>query len=453
VQSKHQVTMRHRSKKLESLRSAIGNYSYKANVPGHWSFDSLTSGVGSIDRFKQFMTDELQSGIWHFNNCSNVKSQLTEFASVLLTEGNNISVGSKAFGLSARTLIEPSWSVLRHETAPSFEGLTGHLDRYDPLFSDPRLKKDFQIRSDPFDTDFSAWYLLVDLLDFKKLIRGLLKGAMKTRPIIGSNPHALADSPYTARDFHNNNLLIKFGVIPTINDIRQLLRTISQWSKKYGDVGALAAKRYKAHVNVEKLDELVNFAELDPWEEEVSLPIPGSSIGSPYTLRVSRTVEASWHAEALYGFTCPEFQGWVSRLGQITDSFGLLDPAALWDVIPFSFVVDWFYSVSTWLHKNRPRLFPATAVLHDYLETIKVKSTVKYYLKDCYNVSFDSPYYQPINNLLLGEESTTTYIRRRFRPPDGYVVMVPRERGPASFIQVLRRVGISASLVGQRLPR
>jgi len=416
------------------------------------------------DNRSQYMCDELQNGVRHYNTCYSAKvindygiylpdssqgNELVYFSRVpgsILDGYTNVSPGSVAWrDIECSNVIAAVKPHLTRRTTPTAEELSSRLEEILPLFGDPRLPAHLPIRRDPFDTDFSIWYVLVDLLDLKKSVKSIAKSLFSVR---NSIPKKM-----TARDLHDGHLGLRFGIIPTIRDIQDLLKTISQWKKKYDDIGGFSSKRFVAHDRVDKLHQRINLFDLDDWEQNVSFTLPIFENGSPLTCKVKKTTTSSWHAQALYGFSCPEFQGWVSRLAQITDSFGVLDPAAAWDVIPFSFIIDWFFSVSSWLHKNRPRLFPATAIVYDYLETIKLDHRVSYELTAAYT-ELASPYYS-VRTDIIGTETYSTYHRLRFWPPDGHVVLAPGGVGSnsSSFVALSNRVAIASSLVAQRLPR
>jgi len=410
----------------------------------------------------QYMCDELQNGVRHYNTCYSAKffndygryeadpeGGLIWYPMLpgsIIDGYSNVSIGSVAYSdIDCSSVIKAVKPHLIRRTTPDKTELPSRLEEMLPLFGDPRLPAHLPIRTDPFETDFSIWYVLVDLLDLKKSVKSIAKSLFSVRNSIPKH--------MTARDLHDGHLGLRFGIIPTIRDIQDLLRTISQWKKKYDDIGGFSQRRFVSHDRVEKLHEKVRLFDLDDWEQNVTFTLPQFQNGGALTCKVKKTTTSSWHGQALYGFSCPEFQGWVSRLAQITDSFGVLDPAAAWDVIPFSFIIDWFFSVSTWLHKNRPRLFPATAIVYDYLETIKVESRVSYELTAAYTAP--TPPYYDVRTEIIGKETYVTYHRLRFWPPDGHVTLAPGGVGSnsSSFVTLSNRVAIASSLVAQRLPR
>jgi len=467
--------MRTRSR-IISIGTGIDNVEtciFDTSFP-HWPVGSVHDYVDPYPyvHTAQFMQDERRKGAQHYNVCRNAKvvrdygryefdTRYDILPRPIIDGYSNISAGTKAYDFVPNSLIiKRAQEQLFHRTAPPDDELTRRIDELKPLFGDSRLMSSMPIRSDPFDTDFSIWYLLVDLLDAKKLVKNVItslttSGRRYRPPRVRSSKGGLVRDDRTARQMHDAHLLTRFGILPTIKDIQDLVRVIQHWKRvlREASSGEASLKRYVTHQNVTDLKKIISSPLLDDWEENVSITLPMFELGSPLSVKVESKNVASWHAQALYGFVCPELHGWVSRLAQICESFGLYDPAAAWDVIPFSFIIDWFYSVSDWLHKNRPRLFRATPILYDYLETIKIQNRVTYTLTAPY-VTDVSPYYEMVTHQ-VGTELYTLYDRERFNPPPGHIVLAPRTlvRNGESFVSISNKIAISSSLIAQRLPR
>jgi hypothetical protein len=370
-----------------------------------------------------------------------------------LVEDTILRSGTRAGEIRAASLVEAANVLVTKRLNPEFGDFVARLDELNKVFEHPSLPRKFLIKRDPFDSEFSIWYLLVDLIDLKKTLKGALSGLLGLSS--GRRRRYRPPKKFTARDIADKHLGIQFGLIPTVRDIQDFISTINRFRDNLKNDGS-NGKRYVSHSQVQKLESSINYLDLESWSQDLVFAIPHSPIGYPVDITVTRKVTATWHGEALYGFICPELRGWVARLCQICDSFGILDPAAVWDVIPFSFIVDWFYSVSTWLHNNRPRLFRATSALYDYLESVKVVSEVSYMLNNA-SILSNIQVGVPLETVSgpIGKDTCTEYIRRRFTPPPGYVQLAPRSGGSNSISMVAldNRIGISTSLAAQRLPR
>jgi hypothetical protein len=426
-----------------------------------WSFRGASvEAPGAAFRRRSEMYDHgVSRGTRHvFNDCTHLSLEgsyqyvgldggsFTEDTSPLMVNSNP-ATGDWGIRVPLRAIVDAAKAVQLH--APPEIPTESFAIRF---FMDARIPKTFDIRADPFEDDFSIYYVLVDLWDLKKGFSSLLSNQAKLRKFRNS-----LDRHDVARKVASTHLGIKFGIIPTIADMQALIKTIKSWSDKY-KAGALSEKRYKTHSSVEKLEDTISEIRNYHWNETVATQISYGGHTVPFEVDIESRPTARWHGQAIYGFSCPEFSGWISRLAQICDSFGVLDPAAIWDVVPFSFVLDWFFGISQWLHANRPRLFPATAIIHDYLESVKVDVTVTYRLR-CLAAQTSNPGFTSIASTLypfdtvIAREVYTTYLRRRMRPDESYVKLLPGTRRNASFVTILNRVAISSSLIAQRVPR
>jgi hypothetical protein len=337
------------------------------------------------------------------------------------------------------------------------------IEAFEPLFRLSVLPSTVLIDRDIFDSQFSVWYVIADLFDIKKLLLALItKGALKlphkklylsrTRDRVIPGRGKRQKKPRksgipksdVAKKLADNHLLVQFGILPTVRDLQDFLKVINNFRKVYNDMATFVGQRFRRRLPPVDLS-----AFFPDSVQEIDFSMSDLS-GIDGHCKVTITNEAVWHGTVLYGFSCPAFQGWAARLKQICDSFGIFDPEALWDRIPFSFVLDWFYGVSAWLHTNRPRFFPASVVIHDYCESIRVKTTVKYSVSywKFENTTTASHY---VSNEDWGSEEYITYGRRRFRiDPSNVSLSLPSIK--KSFVSI-KRILVSASLIAQRLPR
>jgi hypothetical protein len=321
---------------------------------------------------------------------------------------------------------------------PGEENIEGLFSRF---FSLRTLPTEVLIDKDPFDTEFSLWYLLVDLLDLINMFKHVYKlfSPNELAKFNGARKY-YSKSKVTFRDVHDANLLYHFGIAATEKDIRDFFAVLMHWRRDYDHMTEFLRTLHRRRFEPVDVPEY-NYQHNDVLTSHVE----------SVDFNIYRNVETSmsvFHRTAQYKFTAPEFQGWMTRVKQFLDAFGVLDPAAVWDVIPFSFVLDWFVDIGGWLHDNRPRLFPADVSILDYCESFRLKRRITY------STSWEAPH----NG---GGSHTTTafaqvaahhheyFVRRRFIPS---VTRIAALGSKKSFVS-LRRVHIASSLIGQRLPR
>jgi len=421
--------------------------------------DSDIIGAPGRTQVFQIMKDYKSHGSWRYQDCDNSKvnlgfyNQVTtpypDHSAATLTD-SGLSEGS---GTGERFVVDYPVSLLVQDSsvfldamgpspysAPSRKGL-------EAVFSNPRVPKQISIDRDPFDTGFSIWYLLVDAWQFGGLFKSLF-GSMtlnrRFRLLDNLDPKA------TAKQLADDHLMVKFGLIPTIADLRQFCTLVRGWRKRYDDMAAFlrAPRAWHAEPYLLKEDYPVNE---DAFIYEGVTSVRRFAITQQPTMYAAVYNRiAVLHRTGSYSFVAPEFMGWMSRLKQFIDAFGVLDPAAIWDIIPFSFIVDWFYGIGNWLHKQRPRLFPADVVLQDYCESIKLERHVTFQCS--YKGTRGTDYsLQPVSfiNAILCDVTVTNFIRRKYLPPS---IDVPIGPGPGTGISISRGL-VSASLIAQRLPR
>lgn len=217
------------------------------------------------------------------------------------------------------------------------------------------------IRESPFDTDFSIWYLVVDLVQLPDLVKSLKRSyrrLMKYRKCLNAKT--------SFQEASNNHLAVSFGVLPTLADFREIMEILFRWVMKgspYSKSNKMFTRGYTLHGPT-----LHNVTVQDHIGSDYTFHYAGADV----RLRLTADVGAGQlFSTVKYYFHCPEFTGVLNRIKQFIDQLGLLDPAAIWDVIPFSFLVDWMLPVSSWLQNNlKPTLFPATPVILDWCESI-----------------------------------------------------------------------------------
>jgi len=217
--------------------------------------------------------------------------------------------------------------------------------------------KAIDITEQPFDSDFSIWYLLVDLKELPRLASSFIG-----KHNVISSLRSAAPKGATLTALINSRLALTYGVRPTLEDIKEFIRLFVHWGsfndeqlKKFGVVHTFKQpKRALDEQTILTSSQFVNV------------------FGGGVSLHTRHYVTPRvLHLTAKYYFVMPELAGVLNRMKQLVDLLGVFDPAALWDVLPFSFVVDWFYDVTTWLHRNlKPRLFPVDIYIPDWCESI-----------------------------------------------------------------------------------
>jgi hypothetical protein len=147
-----------------------------------------------------------------------------------------------------------------------------------------------------------------------------------------------------ARAAAQERLAHVYGTKLFLADAHRLWRILTGWRERVDRFLSQAGvpQRWYKHprVYLPSLTSIGKFA----------LPIFGIQ-ESEIEILVSRRIE--FRAELMYRYTIPQLKGYVGRIAQLCDAYGVkADAGIIWDAIPLTFIVDWFINVSQWLHAN-----------------------------------------------------------------------------------------------------
>lgn len=205
--------------------------------------------------------------------------------------------------------------------------------------------------------ELSAVNSLIELKDFKSLPRTLsnigswfYRTYNRTYDVLRHLLQASADGYLQA----------KFNVLPLLSDISGIHAALSSAERRINALVAGAGKSHKRHWSctiAESKDDLVE-AVSDPFN-----PLTGIGSLSYYVIhRRTETQPAKFHVEMQYNYLFSAYQTVHAQLLGHLDAFGVnLNPAIIWNAIPWSFVVDWVVGVGRWLdslkqHNLEPRV-------------------------------------------------------------------------------------------------
>jgi len=411
-----------------------------------YSIGSLVPHAPSVVREAQYssqdyhyMVDVLSHGRWKYNDLdhSSVAHNL-----VYPYEGNDtyqyyvypVSDTGEDFVYSVPNAHIVTQSSLYRNIYP------WKVEAVEKLFFDTSLPVEIPLNKDPFDTNFSIWYLITDLVLLKSLFKQVFQSGRLTRLRRIARRHPASAIKQIANDY----LLEKFGIKPTVDDIIEFVRLLSSWKEKYDHMDQL--------LNEEHVWRAAQLDIFDRVQDHNYISIYHAPLRDLNVKASVRYQHAYFNRCCRYKFAAPEFQGWLARLCQFIDAFGVLDPAAIWDTIPFSFVVDWFLGVGNFLHENRPRFFPATINVTDYCESILLSANASWYIEGPAITAPLGEYPIPDRELFVGSQQYTTFVRRRFCPRLANFTGL-RVKSSSSFVKIDHAIVASALLAQRALPR
>lgn len=219
------------------------------------------------------------------------------------------------------------------------------------------------------------------------------------------------------------HLSYNFGIKPFIKDVKTLYRALTEFRQRLADFRDRQGKVQRHHFRKEYRRETFTQGESDSF-------VYGNRLVT-YVERIG-----VFHATMVYTYTCPELDQEYGELKALCDMVGLrLGPSQIWEAIPFSFVVDWFFRVQDMLKRNEQPLLGVDLDVIDYGYSYKeVEKVTKVF--EFMPVCGSSTVLKHVAS--VGESKT--YVRRRSLPESGGFFINRGNYGP-------HQLALSASLL------
>lgn len=177
-----------------------------------------------------------------------------------------------------------------------------------------------------------------------------------------------------ARSASGNYLGLRFNYLSLISDIQNFYKALKQTEKRINAFITRAGRVRISHY-IRNLTEST-----DP--EPTTIQRGGFHCyenGSEYhlgsvlkTVRNVYTAPSVFHAQLQYNYNYTAYQREHARMLSLLDSVGVnLNPAIIWNAIPWTFVVDWLIGVSRWLSEQRTGWMDPQINMLQYLWSIK----------------------------------------------------------------------------------
>jgi hypothetical protein len=230
-------------------------------------------------------------------------------------------------------------------------------------------------------------YELKDMLSIRGTIRNLAKlgkslfsriGGSSTRPIGKALVRGGADS----------FLQWKFNLSPLISDITGIYRIVSTYERRINDLinrsGKTQISRFKCDLKEQLKPVELNwgtnyFPGALPQGEILVGPVWKKFKAYFNPRRKVVPLFAEFRSEMQYNYTFTAFQLEHAKVLGLLDAFGVtFNPAHIWNVIPWSFVIDWVVNVSSWLDQFEIKNLAPKVNILQYCWSIKKKRIISY---------------------------------------------------------------------------
>jgi len=228
-------------------------------------------------------------------------------------------------------------------------------------------------RLQPDLTEVSVPNFLYELTDITKMyenLRDLKRYVQTTRP--SRNP--------LASNVANAHLAVSFGWLPTIGDVSGMVSAVWNFRQKIKDFEKLVGTTIRRSLRV---------LDTSTTKSGVYLLNGNNSLQVKWNGTLKRTIRTHFVYRPQPILAISEMD---KTLRGLMDSLGFeFNPRIIWDEIPFSFVVDWFFGVGKWLSNFKIDALELPILCTDSCVTIKDELRVESYL-------VENPFGYPTNS-------------------------------------------------------
>jgi hypothetical protein len=182
------------------------------------------------------------------------------------------------------------------------------------------------------------------------------------------------------RELSQHWLAAVFGWLPFQRDVRiliqKLITVVPKVNKFLEDEGKRRTFHFRKYLSPETFKDLEWF---NTDTKEFSL---NGSFGTPsckFVMKCDKVTEmdrVTFTSTCEYSYHLPKFGPMIKRLLAEMDHFGLnVSISDVWELIPFSFLVDWFFKVGQRLEEYDFVNLPVQVVITNYCRSIKYRLT------------------------------------------------------------------------------
>jgi hypothetical protein len=237
---------------------------------------------------------------------------------------------------------------------------------------------------------------IIELKDFKTLpntLRTINSVLVKSKVTLREAFRAKADGYLQA----------KFNILPLLSDISGIKTALLRTEKRMNDLVTRTGRTQRMHFAF-KWHEATDVAETAVGDcvDDMTGSFLSVGLSNPIAVTTKRFVyhdPTIFHAEIEYNFNFTQYQIEHARILALLDALGVnLNPAIIWNAIPWSFVVDWVFGVSRWLNQFKLSNMEPQINIHRYLWSVKRSRRI---LVTCYQTQTGSPAKLPAATLPL----------------------------------------------------
>jgi hypothetical protein len=268
----------------------------------------------------------------------------------------------------------PSTEYLEHSTYPVVDSLESSLSwvRDGTLSVTDKaefVKRAYQGMIPTLETGFELTNFVLELGDIKSLVKWWDRGKS------------------LFRNLSQNTLNYSFGLSPFISDCQAVYDGLLNYRER-----------------LQKLKEGAGLPQVRHFKESHTLPADSRQDvvgGSWPTLKFADREECTVTCNATmdYTYSFPDLDRVENELYALLDALGVqLDAYTIWNAIPYSFVVDWFFNVGDFLKQHRKRWIPIEVQVKSFGVSYKAETTVKHGYIRAYGGPLPGPRLTPVTD-------------------------------------------------------
>jgi hypothetical protein len=211
--------------------------------------------------------------------------------------------------------------------------------------------------------ELSVVNTLIELKDFKTLPKTIL-GVKDTLSRVFLKPRGKGTLRSMFRTKADVYLQYKFNIATLLSDIHGIYRALARAERRINDFISRSGRIRTSHYTKFLIESA------DPVESDIVKQysqfygrVSGSSQEQPGNFvmpivvthsRFVKTEPAQFHVQVQYNYNYTAYQVEHARILALLDAFGVnLNPAIIWNAIPWSFVIDWVVGVGRYLDAQK----------------------------------------------------------------------------------------------------
>lgn len=171
-------------------------------------------------------------------------------------------------------------------------------------------------------------------------------------------------------------LEVSFSLLPLLSDIAAVRRAVRRTSGRMNELINRSGGRQSKHF-VFRWQEFPSFREDHAPHGFWSQNTWDQVLQRCHASRSVETLPTLFHAQVEYNYNYTRLQAAHAQLLAHLDALGVnLNPAIIWNAIPFSFVVDWVLNIGSYLDSMKMENMKPEINIHRFLWSVKRERTI-----------------------------------------------------------------------------